>query len=285
MASTAVDIAFTSMFDAEVKQAYQRQGSFLLGTVRKRNISSAKDLTFQKTGTSSATTKSRHGLIASYDVSHTTATATLGDYYASSLADSLDLIKTNIDERMVLANANAWSLGRKADDLVITSLATATNSTTMTLTSSKTFRNQALTAVKALKRRDAGLGNVWAVVSPTYWAWLMCVAEFTSRDFVEMNLPYQGANGQKVTGKNWLGVNWIEHTGVTNEGLSTEVNYLYDQAAIGLAVGMDVSSQVDYLAERDSYQIMSKMSLGAVLIDDNGVQKMALDATAALPTT
>src|SRR3546814_8774167 len=46
----------------------------------------------------------------------------LADYYAGDWVDRLDELKTNIDERMVVANAGAYALGRKTDELVIAGL-------------------------------------------------------------------------------------------------------------------------------------------------------------------
>ena len=44
------------------------------------------------------------------------------DYYAGDWFDQLDALKTNIDERQVIANAGAYALGRKTDDLIIAAL-------------------------------------------------------------------------------------------------------------------------------------------------------------------
>ena len=56
----------------------------------------------------------------------------LQDYYAGEWIDRLDEIKTNIDERTVIANAGAYALGRKTDELIIAALDTATQEATGT---------------------------------------------------------------------------------------------------------------------------------------------------------
>ena len=45
-----------------------------------------------------------------------------GDYYAGDWVDQLDELKINIDERQVVANAGAYALGRKTDELIIAAL-------------------------------------------------------------------------------------------------------------------------------------------------------------------
>ena len=62
------------------------------------------------------------------NVDHSTVEAQLVDFYAGDWIDRLDELKTNIDERQVLANAGAFALGRKTDELIIQALSTATQS-------------------------------------------------------------------------------------------------------------------------------------------------------------
>ena len=45
--------------------------------------------------------------------------AQLVDYYVGEWIDRLDELKTNIDERQVLANTGAFALGRKTDEIGI----------------------------------------------------------------------------------------------------------------------------------------------------------------------
>ena len=60
------------------------------------------------------------------NLDHTNVECTLEDYYAGDWVDHLDELKTNIDERQVIANAGAYALGRKSDEMIITALDGAT---------------------------------------------------------------------------------------------------------------------------------------------------------------
>ena len=125
--STSVTQAFIKQFEREVHEAYQRMGSKLRSTVRsKGNVIGASTI-FQKVGKGTASTKARHGAVPVMNLDHTPVECALSDYYAGDWVDQLDELKTNIDERAVIANAGAYALGRKTDDLIIAALNTNTN--------------------------------------------------------------------------------------------------------------------------------------------------------------
>jgi len=125
--STNIEPAFIKHFQSDVHLQYQRMGSKLRNTVRVKNNIVGSSTTFQKVGKGTASTKARHGKVPVMNVDHTPVECTLADYYAGDWVDSLDELKTNINERMVVAKAGAFALGRKTDELVITQLDTSTN--------------------------------------------------------------------------------------------------------------------------------------------------------------
>ena len=125
--SISIDQSFIRQFEAEVHEAYQRMGSKLRQTVRAKGDVHGSYTTFQKVGQGAASTKSRHGLVPVMTIDHTAIECVLTDYYAGDWIDKLDEIKVNIDERHVIANAGAYSLGRKTDELIIAGLDVSTN--------------------------------------------------------------------------------------------------------------------------------------------------------------
>ena len=124
--STTIDQAFIKQFEREVHEAYQRQGSKLRNTVRTITDVNGSSAVFQKVGKGTASTKATHGMVPVMNLDHSNIEVILSDYYAGDWVDRLDELKTNIDERQVIANAGAQALGRKTDELVINALAGAT---------------------------------------------------------------------------------------------------------------------------------------------------------------
>jgi hypothetical protein len=125
--STSIDQAFIKQFEQEVHQAYQRMGSKLRNTVRVKNGVQGSSTVFQKVGKGAASTKARHGKVPVMNIDHTPIECQLLDFYAGDWVDRLDELKINIDERQVLANAGAFALGRKTDELIITALGQTTH--------------------------------------------------------------------------------------------------------------------------------------------------------------
>jgi len=107
----SIDQAFIKQFESDVHVAYQRMGSKLQGTIRVKPNVQGSQARFQKVGKGSAVQKSRHGQVPVMNLDHTNVDVTLSDYYSADYVDSLDELKTNIDERSVVAQSSAGALG------------------------------------------------------------------------------------------------------------------------------------------------------------------------------
>lgn len=282
--STSIDQAFVKQYEAEVHTAYQRQGSKLRSMVRTKTITNAKDTTFQKVGVGTATTKARHGLVPVMNQAHTNVTVTLVDLYAGDWVDRLDELKTNIDERQIVAQGGAYALGRATDQQIITALdSAATLSTTLATSSKAAFKNAILESIQKLNAGDVpDDGDRWAAVSARTWSWLMLIDEFVNADYVTMDdLPFKKGFMQI---RSWAGVNWFVHSGMSLS-TNTRTNQLWHRTAIGHGVGQEVTADITWHGDRAAHFINHSMSMGAVLIDGNGVVEMPIDESAALATS
>ena len=126
--------------EADVHLAYQQTGSKLKSTVRSKNNIVGYSTTFQKVGKGTASVKARHGLVPVMNLDHEPVECMLYDYYAGDWVDSLDELKTNIDERRIIASAGAYALGRKTDDLIISALKNADRITSYNVCYTKLLR-------------------------------------------------------------------------------------------------------------------------------------------------
>lgn len=282
--SISIDQAFIVQYGADVHTAFQRKGSKLRGTIRTRTGVVGLTTRFQKYGTATASTKSRHGLIPTSDAAHTYVDCTLTDYYTGDWVDKLDLLKTNIDERMLSAEAQAMALGRQTDALIITALdSQSTNTVTLGTASKAAFKNKLLEAIQKLNSNDVpDDGNRWGIVSPITWSWLMCLDEFAHSNYVGADsLPFTGGTPEV---KQWLGVKWMVHSGLT-KSTNDRTNHLYHMTVAGHAIGADIASDITWHGDRAAHFVAASMSQGAILIDGAGGCEMVLDESAALPTS
>ena len=265
MANT-IDQAFIKQFETEVHMAYQRMGSKLRNTVRSTNVTGST-ARFQKIGTGSATTKSRNGSVTPMELTHTYAEVTMADYYAAEYIDKLDELKININERQAVAQSAAAALGRKTDELLTTAMDAGANATQIADTGGALVKADLLTLFETFGSADIPEdGQRYLAMSPAGFADLFNITEFASSDYVgPQNLPFAGG----MTMKEFLGFKIFSTSAV-----SGGKNFAYHTTAVGLGVNADVQTEVNYVAEKVSHLATSMMSMGAVVIDSNGVYEV-----------
>tara|TARA_R110000796_G_scaffold7819_1_gene26418 strand:- start:725 stop:1537 length:813 start_codon:yes stop_codon:yes gene_type:complete len=266
MANT-IDTAFIKQFESEVHMAYQRMGSKLRNTVRTVSNVSGSVVRFQKIGTGSASTKSRNGLVTPMELAHTNVEATLEDHYAAEYIDKLDEMKTNIDERQAVAKSAAAALGRTTDEILYTAMDAGANSTQIHDASSALEKADLLSLFETFGSANIPEdGGRYLAMHPKGYADLFLITEFASSDFVgEQNLPYAGG----MSMKEFLGFKIFSTSAIT-----AGKNMAYHTSSVGLGISADVSTELNYVPERVAHLATSMMSMGAKVIDDNGVYEV-----------
>ncbi len=273
--STTINTAFVKQFEREVHESYQRMGSKLRGAVRVAQNVKGSSTVFQKVGKGVASTKSSHGMVPVMNISHSPVECTLADYYAGDWVDRLDELKINHDERAVIANAGAYALGRKTDELIINALSAAS---TLTIADGNIglTRDKVLKAFELLGEADVpDDGQRFAVIGWQQWSELLKIPEFSSSEFIGADdLPYKGTQA-----KRWLGTTWIPHSGLPIDGNDIRKCFWFHRNAIGHASGSDVQTDVSWHGDRAAHFVNNMMSQGSVLIDGNGVVVINCDET------
>ena len=266
MANT-IDVAFIKQFESEVHMAYQRMGSKLRNTVRMANNVTGSTVRFQKIGTGTASTKSRNGNVTAMELAHTQVEATMADFYAAEYIDKLDELKININERQAVAQSAAAALGRKTDDILYTAMDAGANSTQIHDTSSALEKADLLSLFETFGTANIPEdGQRYLAMHPKGYADLFNITEFASSDFVgEQNLPFAGG----MTMKEFLGFKIFSTSAIT-----AGKNMAYHTSSIGLGINADVTTEINYVAEKVSHLATSMMSMGATVIDDNGVYEV-----------
>lgn len=265
MANT-IDQAFIKQFETEVHMAYQRMGSKLRNTVRTTNVTGST-ARFQVIGKGTASTKSRNGNVTPMELAHTNVEVTMADYYASEYMDKLDELKININERQAVAQSAAAALGRKTDEILVTAMDAGANSTQIGATGSAVSKADLLSLFETLGNADVPEdGQRYLAMSPSGFADLFNINEFASSDYVgPQNLPFAGG----MTMKEFLGFKIFSTSAVAGGK-----NFSYHTSSVGLGVNADVQTEVNYIAEKVSHLATSMMSMGAVVIDSDGIYEV-----------
>ncbi len=274
--STTLDQAFIKQFESEVHAAYQRQGSKLRNTVRTISGVNGSSAVFQKVGTGTASTKSTHGMVPVMNLDHSNIEVVLSDYYAGDWVDKLDELKTNIDERQVIAAAGAHALGRKTDDLIIDALDDASTHVIADGNIGMT-KDKILSAFETFGENDVpDDGQRYCIVGWKQWSDLLAIDEFVNADYIGADaLPFASITQAKM----FLGTIFIPHSGLPIDGNDIRSCYYYHKTAVGHASASDVQTDVTWHGDRAAHFVNNMMSQGAGLIDEAGIVVINCDET------
>ncbi len=277
-----VSNAFVTLFDAEVKQAYQGE-SALRNTVRLRTGVEAATHKFPKIGKGVATVRVPQTDVTPLNVTYAQVTCTLSDYIAAEYSDIFNQAKINFDERQELVQVVSKSIARRQDQMIIDAL--TNSSTSLTVASSIGGANTNLNLDKLLSaKKQLDANNVpptdrFVVIHANNLASLLDETEVKSSDF---NTVKALVAGQLDT---YLGFKFITIGDRSEGGLPLSSGdrkvYAFHKQAVGMAEGMGLTTRIDYIAEKTSYLVASMFSAGAVAIDAEGIVEITCDENGA----
>jgi hypothetical protein len=263
-----IDAVFVKQFEAEVKLAYQQQGSLLQGCVRQKKIA-GKDTQFSKIGTMEAGPKARNGHVPVSDIDHDGVECVLEDIYTGRYVDKLDLLKTNVGERRAISQSIGFALGRAVDVKIIDAI----KSGSVTVGDYSTGFTQGLIQAAIEKLNNASVpadNDRYAIVGAHQWEELMKLDVFAKSNYVgDKSLPWT-LGGEART---WRSINWLSHVGTPVSGTQATC-LLWHKSAVGLGTGSEIAVEWSWENTRAAYFGQGNTSKGACLIDGAGVVKI-----------
>jgi hypothetical protein len=261
------------LFDSEVKQAYQGQ-RLLAGVTRERAGVEGSTVRFPKIGKGSATIRVPQTDVTPLNVSYSQVTATMEDYIAAEYSDIFNQQKVNFNERQELVQVVSGAIARRMDQVVLDALTAASSPETVSNDIGGTDSNLNVAKLREAKRlldknNVPGEGRTILVHANNLQA-LLGETEVTSADFNTVRALVAGEINT------FLGFNFItfgdrDEGGLAVDGSSDRTIYAFHRDAVGLGMGMNQTSRVDYIPEKTSFLVASMFSAGAVAIDDEGI--------------
>ena len=304
MALSTVSTAFTEQYSALVYMLAQQKGSKLKMCVRNETVNNARNAYFERLGLADAQEiTTRHGDTPLNEIPHSRRRLTPVDYNTATLLDNQDQLKMLIDPKSPYAQAQAMTLGRQIDDIVIasvyadvatgqsggTSIAFEDDSRSMngdgtittlgTLASSGTETDITLAKILAMSNLfneedvDVDIPKYWCV-SPREIQIMLDIEELTSADYMAVKALLQGKIEQV------MGFKWIWSTRLPLDAASGACTRTFAWAEDGLILGTaeDITSRI---TERDdknySIQVYSEMSAGAIRLEGAKVHEALMD--------
>jgi hypothetical protein len=271
--STSISTSFVTIFDAEVKQAYQNDRQ-LAGTVRERTGVSGNSYKFNKLGSGVANLHIPQSDVTPMNLTHTQVTATMADYNAAEYSDIFTSGKVLFDERAELVKAVSMAVGRRMDQLVIDALDGA--GTSLTVANSIGGSTTNLNVDKVLEAKK--LMDQQGV--PSEDRFFLCHANNMAAFLDDSDVKTIDVNTTKAlaqgTVDSFLGFKFImvgdrTEGGLAVDGSSDRTCLAWHKNACGLAINMDKKTEINYIAEKSSFLVNSMFSAGSVGIDTAGI--------------
>jgi hypothetical protein len=274
--------AFVTLFDAEVKQAYQGESS-ILGCVRLRQGVQGNTYKFPKLGKGSATARIPQTDVTPLNVTYSQVTATMSDYNAAEYSDIFHQAKVNFDERQELVQVVSKAIGRRMDQLILDGLDAASSPSTVAKTvvtsgsasASNLNVGKLIAAKKALDTKNVPFDDRHIIVHANNLSGLLGDERAISGDFATVKALVAGEINT------FLGFRFYVIGDRDEGGLPLSTNdrtcFAFHRSSIGMAVNMNQKTEINYVPEKTSFLVNSMFSAGAVAIDDEGIVKITCD--------
>ena len=277
MSKVLSSVAVTE-FDSLVKHAYQNAG-LLKGAVTVRNNVVGDTYKFRNMGKGLANQKSTSDLVTPMDITHGFATATLQNWNAPEYTDMFDAQTVNFDEKQELASTIAQSLGRRCDQLVIDAMdAETVYAGTVVEGGTNLTTEKVIEAQVALRAQGVPNSNLYAAINAQGLGGLLNQEEITSSDYNNVKALVNG-DVDTFGGFKFVVIEDRAEGGLT-EAADIVDSYFFSQDAVGLAIGIDIKTDVDWIADRTSWLCNGMLKAGAVSRDGLGIFKVQYDKTA-----
>jgi len=272
-------------FDSEVKHEYQGTKT-LRETVTVRTGVTGDAYKFTRMGKGIANQKATQADVTPMDITHGRQTANLENWNAPEYTDIFDQAEVNFDEKSELAMTIAKAIGRREDQLIIDALAAvsfaATNDSdpdTGRVFDISATRNFDLDSIRSaaghLDDIEADSGDRHIVLRAQAMQTLLEDTEVTSSDF---NTVKALVNGDLDS---YMGFKFHK-IGTRSEGglpgvAADRIAFAYHKSSIGLAIGLDMSTTIDWVAQKTSWLANGIFKAGSVAREAQGIVKIQYD--------
>jgi len=265
----SVSTAFTTLFDAEVKQAYQAQRK-LAGLIRERDAQGATTVKFPKLGKGAATIRTPQSDVVPINATYSQATATMVDWIASEYSDIFNQSHVNFNDRQELVQMVGGAIGRRMDQVCIDALDAATPATVAnSIGGANTDLNvdKIREAAKKLNANNVPADNRTLLIHANSLAALLGETQATSVDYTTARALMDGSLDTYL-GFKIIVLGNMDEGGLTIDGSNDRLAYAFHKSALGMGISMQNQTRVDYIPEKTSYLVASMFSAGAIAVED-----------------
>ena len=273
--------AYVQQFGAEVMHAYQAE-SQLRPAVRVKTGVVGSSYRFPKMGQGIAQIRVPQTDVTPMGVSHSNVTATLTDWNAPEYTDIFMQQKVNFDEKQNLVKVSSRAIARRQDQLIIDALiaAVAPQLVSNDIGGADTPWNIAkiLEAKALLDAANVPPSGRHLLLHARGLQSLLGTTQITSVDYNSVKSLVRGEI-DTFLGFKFHTIGDLTEGGLPKDGSNDRTNFAWHEDALGLAVGLDMSTHIDWVAEKTSWLVNTYFSAGAVAIDELGIVEITTRET------
>ena len=263
MAESAFQIQYRQEFIA----GFEQRQSMVRNLVTTEAVIKGNTATFliADSGSATAVTRGLNGLIPARADNLTQKSATLAEWHDMVRKTNFNVFASQGDQRRIMQETTMSVINRKMDQDIITELNTSTVDTGAAQAASL---NLVLYAYTILGNNQVPLdGNVNALITPAFFAYLMQVKEFASADYVNTK-PFTSA----LNAFRWANINWVVHPNLPGFGTNAEKCFMFHKTAIGHAIDTSgLENAIGYNEEQGYSFARCSAHLGSKLLQGTGV--------------
>jgi hypothetical protein len=266
--SIGLSPAYVTLFDAEVKQAYQGKAA-LVGATRQRRGVEGNLVKFPKVGKGVATLRVPQTDVVPLNTDFSQVTASMQDWNAAEYSDIFMQQKVNFEERSELVQVVANAIGRRQDQLILDALLAGKGSTVGHGSANLTVA-KLRAAKKTLDTNNVPPADRHMIIHANNLSSLLSETSVTSADF---NTVRALVSGELDT---FLGFKFHTIGDRTEGGLSINASshrkcLAFHKDAIGYGEGIGPKTEINYVAEKTSFLVNAMLSACSVAIDSEGI--------------
>jgi len=275
----------------DIIMGFERREKLLWGSVTNQFQQKGYQAVFEvaDTGGEYAVKRGANGFIPASTFTQSQLTATMEIQFAKDVRNKEDILGSQGDIQRVMTESSVGKINRSIDKVILDTLdlasQTAWSSAPLTSVSIDVFASLKALLTAAKVPSD---GNITCVINPSVEAQLYKLPGF-SNSMYSANRPIDTASlgwMDKPRKYRWLDIDFIVMPGLTGASTSSETNYIYHKASIGLAADLtgegNPTIDAGYNGENKYYFVNSDFYMGAKIIQDTGIYKFYSDGSTLL---
>lgn len=272
------NVVYGQAYSQNIMQLAQQKYSKLMNTVYMKENVRGKTFFQDQIGAWAMEVKgSRNTQTPNNDPTLARRRGTMVDYHDNRLLDRGDELKTISDPRSAYTIAAAQSLGRKIDEVIITTAINSadtgeTGSVVVTqgniiLGTASSMTLARVVAVKAqLDNQDVDMEDRFFVITPAALDNLLNTTAATSSDYNSVKALVRGEIDT------WMGFKWIMSTRIAAVSSSTLIGIAYQRYGLCLAMADQPMVRTDERTDLSySWQVYYELNIGCVRLEENRV--------------